>query len=409
MTLTSTGNADASSATRVARMARRLEADLESLATSASEAILAEIPAYGTTGPEAAADVRRHVLAHYRTYAQAFASGTPVTEDDLDFVHEHALRRVGEVTVGDIVRAFMIGQRMLWQSVRDLPGQSSAARIAAADALVQYFEVATARAAQLFLEYASLHAAADERSRRDVVGDLLAGRPLEAGRLRRTAEAHGLGEDGPIVVLSAVASEAAGQLALRAMCQALSDAAERRVPPLQVVRHDEIVVIANVDGLRGALRPRLEKACRALASRGNPVVVGVSTVVDTLSSLPAAYDEARLARDRAEDGLLVLADLGAFEYLTLRSDATGRRLVDGRLRSFIEDDLAAGGELVRTLQSYVGCDLNVRRTADQLHVHVNTAHYRLQRVQERTGLDLRRVADLLELVTAIRLCAPAGP
>ena len=130
-------------------------------------------------------------------------------------------------------------------------------------------------------------------------------------------------------------------------------------------------------------------------------------MVDALSALPAAYDEAHLARDRAEGGLLVLADLGAFEYLALRSDATARRLIDAGLRSFIEEDLAAGGELVRTLHTYVDCDLNVRRAADQLHVHVNTAHYRLQRVQERTGLDLRRVADLLELVTALRLCAPA--
>jgi len=34
---------------------------------------------------------------------------------------------------------------------------------------------------------------------------------------------------------------------------------------------------------------------------------------------------------------------------------------------------------------------------------VNTAHYRLARIAERTGLDLRRVDDLIEILIAARL------
>jgi DNA-binding PucR family transcriptional regulator len=55
----------------------------------------------------------------------------------------------------------------------------------------------------------------------------------------------------------------------------------------------------------------------------------------------------------------------------------------------------------------VACDLNVRRAAEQLHVHVNTAHYRLARIAERTGCDLRRIEDLMEVLIAARL-ADAG-
>ena len=59
--------------------------------------------------------------------------------------------------------------------------------------------------------------------------------------------------------------------------------------------------------------------------------------------------------------------------------------------------------MVTTLREYIACDLNARRAADSLHIHVNTAHYRLGRIAERTGYDLRNVSDLLEILIAARL------
>ena len=46
---------------------------------------------------------------------------------------------------------------------------------------------------------------------------------------------------------------------------------------------------------------------------------------------------------------------------------------------------------------------NARRAAENLHIHVNTAHYRLARIAERTGLDLRRVSHLIDILIAARL------
>ena len=36
-------------------------------------------------------------------------------------------------------------------------------------------------------------------------------------------------------------------------------------------------------------------------------------------------------------------------------------------------------------------------------MHVNTAHYRLGKIAEKTGCDLRSVSDVLELLIAIKL------
>lgn len=102
--------------------------------------------------------------------------------------------------------------------------------------------------------------------------------------------------------------------------------------------------------------------------------------------------------------------MSAFEYLTLRPDASARRLIAPAIHEFVAQDRQDGSPLIATLREYVACDLNARRAADRLHVHVNTAHYRLGRIAERTGRDLRRVSDLIEILIAARLAdASAQP
>jgi DNA-binding PucR family transcriptional regulator len=95
--------------------------------------------------------------------------------------------------------------------------------------------------------------------------------------------------------------------------------------------------------------------------------------------------------------------MSAFQYLTLRPDATASRLIAPAIHEFVDQDTRDGGHLIATLREYVACDLNGKRAAEHLHIHVNTAHYRLARIAERTGCDLRRVADLLEILIAARL------
>jgi sugar diacid utilization regulator len=51
--------------------------------------------------------------------------------------------------------------------------------------------------------------------------------------------------------------------------------------------------------------------------------------------------------------------------------------------------------------------MNARVAAERLFIHVNTAYQRLDRIAERTGLDMRRFADVQELLAAVRLLAAA--
>ena len=68
------------------------------------------------------------------------------------------------------------------------------------------------------------------------------------------------------------------------------------------------------------------------------------------------------------------------------------------------EDRGDGGVLIATLREYADSDFNVKAAAARLFVHPNTARYRLGKIEERTGLDLRSFSDVQELLIAV-----AGP
>ena len=70
--------------------------------------------------------------------------------------------------------------------------------------------------------------------------------------------------------------------------------------------------------------------------------MGVSTAVGGLAQIPDAYREASaIARSRAgpAPGVVALSEMSAFEYLTLRPDATASRLIAPAVHEFVAQDM----------------------------------------------------------------------
>jgi sugar diacid utilization regulator len=59
-------------------------------------------------------------------------------------------------------------------------------------------------------------------------------------------------------------------------------------------------------------------------------------------------------------------------------------------------------ELLRTIKMYFACNQNLTLTAKKLFIHRNSLHYRLEKLTERTGLDIRRFHDAFALYFAIQ-------
>lgn len=60
------------------------------------------------------------------------------------------------------------------------------------------------------------------------------------------------------------------------------------------------------------------------------------------------------------------------------------------------------GMLRETLEVFLANNCSWARTAEALHLHVNTVHYRIERVEALTGRDLSRLEHKLDLYAALR-------
>jgi DNA-binding PucR family transcriptional regulator len=98
----------------------------------------------------------------------------------------------------------------------------------------------------------------------------------------------------------------------------------------------------------------------------------------------------------------LLGRLSAADYLleTLvgRSTRVEARLKDKVLGPLADDD---HGELAKTLQTFLRCRFDRTAASEALHVHRNTLAYRLGRIEEITGLDLRNPRDIAYVYVAI--------
>jgi PucR C-terminal helix-turn-helix domain/GGDEF-like domain len=396
----------------IQRIATMLAARRAELATESLRAIRGAIPAYAKIGdPAILADVTEHVAENHDALRGSLVRGRPVTEQDLAFIRPHAaLRARRGVPLADFLHAFRIGHRVIWDAIQDFADIDDEARDAALEAarlVMEFIDLASTHAAQAYLEAQQLLLAEGDRVRRDLLEDLLSGRAPIPGPRLGAARAAGLDSGGRCLLIAAVpVSPADDELALRSAASALARAAGGALRPLTVVRQDEIVIVRalGTEDPRRLTEP-VERAQHELAEIGVRLAIGISTAFDTTADLPDAYREAAAALESLPPGggVMSLPDLSAFDYLTLRGDGTVARLLPPAVRRFVEDDTAAGGALTSTLLAYAAANLNAKVTAKRLYIHVNTAHHRLARIEERTGCDLRDLADVQELLIAIRL------
>ncbi|MET0190229.1 MAG: helix-turn-helix domain-containing protein, partial [Pseudonocardia sediminis] len=151
------------------------------------------------------------------------------------------------------------------------------------------------------------------------------------------------------------------------------DALRRLAPGLGPLRlHGGAGRPAGRDALSGALREALH--ARDLAAAGpDPVsVAGAGEVTSHVGLLASVPDEVR------------------------------RGFAAHVLGPVLDYDARTGAGLCDTLTEFLGCAGSWSRTAERLHLHVNTVRYRIGRVEELTGRSLGHFPDRVDLYLALR-------
>jgi sugar diacid utilization regulator len=395
-----------------ARILTTLLDDLDTLVDAAVTAIFDEIAGYRAQDERFVADVTDQVAAHYRTKLTAFLEERTVTLEEVSFIRAAAMRRArAGLALEDYINAYRVGEKVLWDAILATAGDTSLGHEAALTLVapvMRYIDFVTTHAAHAYVEFQQYEVAEADRERRDLVEQLLGGELPGDGALLAAAQAYGIGRDSSLLVAVAVPAEPSLDAdTLHVASAAISRAATAETKTLVVVRQSEVVAVPAL-GERddaSALCDRLGDVHEHLRQEGIGLSVGVSTVAEGVAELPRAYAEARAAlmAVASAGGVVALPRLSAFEYLTQRPDDTVRRLIDPRLTTFLAEDRLRGSVLAGTIRAFADADLSLRQAAQRLHVHPNTAHYRLRRIEERTGRNPRRIADLIELLAAIAL------
>lgn len=381
-----------------------------------------QLPGYATAGPAVLDDVHDQLARLSRTGLGALLEHRRVCAADVAYARQAAARRARTgLPLVDYIAAFRLGQRAIWKTLLAHAGESEAGQAAVlslAGPLARYTDLISTQATDAYLEFQQYVAAESGRDSQALLDALLDGALPASGPHLSVATAHGIGAERttPVLLVTAVVLDHAEDSNERA-CEArqLVSAAIARctvngLRTLSVVRGSEIVAVPALRTGGDAvdeLCERLRAMSEEMGAEGITLAVGVSTAVTVVAQIPRAYRQAQAALELLPEGggVLALPQLTPFEYLLLRADDTTRQLVDPRIGSALAEDRVRGGTLAETIRAFAAADMNLREAADTLRIHLNTAKYRLGRIQELTGRNVRSVNDLVELLVAIELAA----
>ncbi len=260
-------------------------------------------------------------------------------------------------------------------------------------------------------------ASAVEQARGDWVQMWLSGTPADDDLLATRAQQAGFDINSPYVaVVFRAITEAGTSLPLESLISLVRDDMTRRQIDGAVGQYvDVIVALYPMDESQThkRIRDTVEEIRERLATRTPSGIVGagISRPVKGLSSLREAYREAK-------DSLSISNELGESENTTYYGDLKLyqlllalkernldhlRRFYNESLRPLVDHDDRKHGDLVRTLNGFFEANGNLAKAATDLDVHRNTLVYRLERINELTGLDLNDADNRLILHLALKI------
>ncbi|WP_230878364.1 helix-turn-helix domain-containing protein [Planomonospora sp. ID67723] len=173
---------------------------------------------------------------------------------------------------------------------------------------------------------------------------------------------------------------------------------------LAAQRGDELVLLLPGDQ-PGPLARRV--ASELTASLGRPATAGACGPVRGAAEVAAAHGEARRCADalralgRAGEGAGA-AELG-FVGLLVGDGRDIEAFLGSAIGPVVDYDARRGTALIRTLTAYFGAGGSLSRTADALHIHVNTVTQRLDRISQLLGAGWQEPERALEIQLALRL------
>jgi len=129
-----------------------------------------------------------------------------------------------------------------------------------------------------------------------------------------------------------------------------------------------------------------------------PVAVGIGQVVES-NELTKGYEQAERALSVAlkQNSIVFEENLRLDICLEEISLPTRKEFTKRILQTVLTDE-----ELLETFYTFFEQNMSLKLTASLLHIHINTLHYRIKKLEELTGLNLKQFSDVVSLYLALR-------
>lgn len=242
--------------------------------------------------------------------------------------------------------------------------------------------------------------------RRGLVDDLLSGTDDAGAVARADALGYDLRHPHQVIV---VHSEAGVDILTPAVTRAAATLQLRMLSG----RKGDFVVLVTAGGCDPA------ELHRVLSQMLSPATcaIGVGSQCDVPAHVPRSFTEAQRAlnvrmHSAAPDGASAYAELGFYRLIdAAQTNGAVEDFIRDWLGALLDYDSAKKSELVVTLGKHLESGGKYDESAKALHIHRSTLRYRLSRIKELTGYDLRDVDvrfNLHAATRAWRFCTP-GP
>ncbi|ALO06115.1 Transcriptional regulator [Streptomyces venezuelae] len=235
----------------------------------------------------------------------------------------------------------------------------------------------------------------------------------EADRLEAALRACGLAGVPAYTVVVATLGRTEGRGEVSAvLTEALHHQRSAVFAVAELLEGEAVAVLAHSPDQDFDVRARLAEVWSLLhdCRPGAALHAGVSDPVSSPVELPSALAQARYALAGARTTpsstarVAGLADLAGLRTLLPGIPSPVRRVyLDTVLGPLLRADQGSRAMLLETLEVFLDNNCSWARTAEALHLHVNTVHYRIERIERLIGRNLSRLDDKLDVRAAL-LC-----
>lgn len=178
---------------------------------------------------------------------------------------------------------------------------------------------------------------------------------------------------------------------------------------------DSIIVLWPVSGSIEKTMQEIKKAGQEIQNQAKKrlkkvtLSIGIGDAATEIQEIPRSYKEAQDAllfgeMLEGENMISGFQELGVYRILCKFGERNDlEEFIPRSLKKLSEHDQQNQGDLLKSLEVFLGCNGNASKAAKELFIHYKTLRYRLERIKEITGLDLEDNKNRLELELGLKI------